>query len=121
VPPATTVQVSDLHAFGSVAIDAADARYAAPLRRDAQRLRAQLPAGARVVLLGSIATEKYTQPLLDVFAEDLLFPAAFVGRGDMSRGGLLLRCVDEGRELEYIPVRGASRRGGRPPRLTPRK
>jgi hypothetical protein len=49
----------------------------------------------------------------------LAFPAAFVGRGDMSRGGLLLRCVRAGRELEYLPVAGAVRRGPRPPRLDP--
>jgi len=37
----------------------------------------------------------------------------------MSRGGLLLRCVRERRELEYVPVAGASRHGPRPPRLAP--
>jgi hypothetical protein len=40
-----------------------------------------------------------------------------VGGGDMSRGGLLLRCVRAGRELVYVPVAGALRRGGRPARL----
>jgi hypothetical protein len=37
----------------------------------------------------------------------------------MSRGGLLLRSVRQGVELDYIPVAGAVRRGPRPPRLTP--
>ena len=46
-----------------------------------------------------------------------MFPSEFVGRGDMSRGGLLLRSAREGRELEYIPVAGAVRRGKRPPKL----
>jgi len=46
-------------------------------------------------------------------------PSAFVGRGDMSRGGLLLRCVLDRQELEYVPIAGAVRRGPRPPRLTP--
>ena len=36
----------------------------------------------------------------------------------MSRGGLLLRCVRAGAELDYVPVAGAVRRGPRPPRLT---
>jgi hypothetical protein len=120
LPPALPVTAADILAFGGVAIHAADPRYTAPLLADAQRLSDQLGVQARVVLLGSIATDKYTQVLLDVFEDRLVFPAAFVGRGDMSRGGLLLRCVDEGTELDYIPVRGAIRRGSRPPKLTPR-
>jgi hypothetical protein len=48
-----------------------------------------------------------------------LFPEAFVGRGDMSRGGLLLRAARAGTELDYIPVQGAVRRGKRPPKLEP--
>ena len=43
----------------------------------------------------------------------------FVGRGDMSRGGLLLRCVAPGEELTYVPVAGAVRNGSRPPKLDP--
>ena len=35
----------------------------------------------------------------------------------MSRGGLMLRCVSEARELTYVPVHGAVRHGQRPPRL----
>ena len=38
----------------------------------------------------------------------------------MSRGGLMLRCVQEGRELPYVPLVGAERRGPRPARLAPR-
>src|SRR6266853_118967 len=49
-----------------------------------------LPADAAIVLLGSIASAKYVEPLLAVLGERLLFPPSFVGRGDMSRGGLLL-------------------------------
>jgi hypothetical protein len=37
----------------------------------------------------------------------------------MSRGGLMLRCVDSGAELDYMPVAGAIRQGKRPPRLAP--
>jgi hypothetical protein len=72
-----------------------------------------------VVLLGSIATGKYTSALLEVFGRRLLFPAAFVGRGDMSRGGLLLRAARSGEELSYIPVAGATLHGPRPPKLPP--
>lgn len=119
--PDEEIRISDIRAFGSVGIAATDPRFAVPLREDAQRLRARLPAGSRIVLLGSVATDKYTSVLLDVLGDDLLFPGEFVGRGDMSRGGLLLRCVDAGTELAYIPVRGAVRRGSRPPRLEPRR
>jgi hypothetical protein len=73
-----------------------------------------------VVLLGSIASGKYVEVLLPIFGERLLFPASFVGRGDMSRGGLMLRCVDSGLELDYGPIAGAVRQGKRPPRLAPK-
>ena len=51
-----------------------------------------------IVLLGSIASGKYVELLQPVFGNRLVFPPAFVGRGDMSRGGLLLRCVSAGEE-----------------------
>jgi hypothetical protein len=70
-----------------------------------------------VVLLGSVASDKYISVLLSIFGERLLFPEAFVGRGDMSRGGLLLRCVRAGLELDYVPILGARLHGERPPRL----
>lgn len=117
--PETRIHRDDLCAFADVDIATAGERHAAPLRRDAQRMADALPDEALVVLLGSIATGKYTDTLLDVFGDQLLFPSAFVGRGDMSRGGLLLRCVSEGRELEYVPVAGAVRHGVRPPKLDP--
>jgi hypothetical protein len=71
------------------------------------------------VLLGSIATGKYYEVLAECFGDRLLFPAEFVGRGDMSRGGLLLRCVTARRELCYVTFSESQRRGPRPPRLRP--
>ena len=71
------------------------------------------------VLLGSVATGKYVDVLVEALGERLRFPSAFVGLGDMSRGGLLLRTARSGEELEYTPVQGAERRGPRPPRLEP--
>ena len=117
VVPETAITVRDVRAFRRVAIDATEPRYAAPLRRDAEALRARLPAGAEIVLLGSIATAKYVDVLGAVFGRSLLFPGQFVGRGDMSRGGLLLRAVGAGVELAYRPVDGAQRRGPRPAKL----
>ena len=97
----------------------ANEAYAAPLAAGARDIAGRLEAGDEVVLLGSIATDKYVTPLQAVFGDRLLFPPEFVGRGDMSRGGLLLRCVRSGEELPYVPVQGAVRHGQRPPKLAP--
>jgi hypothetical protein len=90
----------------------------APLVRDATLLARELPAGCEIVLLGSVATPKYVDPLLGVLGERLLFPSQFVGRGDMSRGGLLLRAARENRQLEYVPVQTSVRSGRRARRLS---
>jgi hypothetical protein len=45
-------------------------------------------SGRRVALLGSIATDKNLSVLTDVLGRRLRFPREFVGRGDVSRGGL---------------------------------
>ena len=120
LPADTIITHADLCAFGAVPIDASNPVYRTPLEASARALRKTVP-DARVVLLGSIASDKYVTILLEVFGDGLLFPSEFVGRGDMGRGGLLLRKVDEGAELEYVPVAGAIRRGSRPPKLEPRQ
>lgn len=112
----STITVPELREIAQVPIDLREPRYRLPLERDARELWSKL-GGGEVVLLGSIATGKYAEVLLAVFGERLLFPPSFVGRGDMSRGGLLLRCVRAGEELPYAPLRGAVRHGPRPPRL----
>lgn len=119
LPPETCVVERDLRAFAAVPVDASDGRFRAPLERDARRLATSLGDAGEVVLLGSIASDKYVEPLLGVFGERLLFPVDFVGRGDMSRGGLMLRAARAGTELSYGRVLGAVRRGARPPRLPP--
>lgn len=106
-----------LRSISSSNVDAENPAYRKPLDRDVVRLRELLGRDTQVILLGSIATQKYALPLLEVFGERLLFPADFVGRGDMSRGSLLLRCSSLGSPLEYEPVLGAKRRGRRPPKL----
>ncbi len=117
VPADATVGPDDLRAFAAVPVDAGEPRFRAPLERDALALAARLGRLAEVVLLGSIASDKYVEPLLGVLGARLLFPIDFVGRGDMSRGGLMLRAARAGVELPYAPVQGAVRRGVRPPRL----
>lgn len=121
-PPAAVVTRDMLVEFAGVDLATAGERYLGPLRDDARALQAQLAPEARVVLLGSIATAKYLKPLSDVFGDRLCYPGSFVGRGDMSRGGLLLRSVVDDCELDYVPFTAdAVRRGSRPPRLEPRK
>jgi hypothetical protein len=116
--PESLVTLGDLRRFAGVPVDGSDERYRGPLVRD---LRALVPCleGVDVVLLGSVASRKYTDILAEVLGSRVLFPPDFVGRGDMSRGGLLLRCVREQRELPYAPLLGAERHGVRPPRLAP--
>jgi hypothetical protein len=118
-PAETAVTVDALKAFARVDIAADDPRYRGPLLASAQALAAEIGDDCEVVLLGSIASAKYVDVLTRVFGERLKFPIDFVGRGDMSRGGLLLRCVRSGEELPYVPVHGAVRHGPRPPKLAP--
>jgi len=118
-PAETRVTGDALRTFAGVDIAANDPRYRQPLLVSARALAEEVGPDCEIVLLGSIASAKYVDVLREVFGQRLLFPIAFVGRGDMSRGGLLLRCVRSGEELEYVPVEGAVRHGPRPPKLVP--
>ena len=123
VSPDKLLTLDELRRIACNKIDVEEKKYRVPLERDARLLRDNLSRGCEIVLLGSIATPKYVEPLLGIFGERLLFPSEFVGRGDMSRGGLLLRCLREQVELKYVPVYGTVRNGTRPaklPRLTAR-
>lgn len=108
-----------IQAFAGEPIDLTNLRYRRPLERGARALSASIGPDCDVVLLGSIASGKYVEVLLPIFGDRLLFPPAFVGRGDMSRGGLMLRCAASGEELDYVALEGAIRQGKRPPRLDP--
>jgi hypothetical protein len=105
----TLVDLETLQQIASVPVDLASERYTVPLQRDVTRLADSLAPGDTVVLLGSIATSKYLEPLTAVLGDHLRYPAEFVGMGDMQRGSVMLRCVAEQRELTYIqptPVAG---------------
>ena len=119
LPPATHVTVGQLRDMACVPIDLDEPRYRAPMERDAEALSRAVGNAGEVVLLGSIATSKYVDILRAFLGPRLKFPAEFVGRGDMSRGGLLLRHVQSGQELTYVPFDGAIRKGKRPPKLEP--
>jgi hypothetical protein len=101
------VDLARLRGWAAVAIHEDNPSFTAPLHRHASGLVDIHGKEARFVLLGSLATRKYLAPLLEVFDERLYFPSEFRGRGDMSRGSLLLRAVREARELEYAPVKVA--------------
>jgi hypothetical protein len=115
------VGLRELREFAEVDIHQNARHYREPLVRDAGKLAKKLTPECEVILLGSVATGKYVDILLANFGERLRFPAEFVGRGDMSRGGLMLRCTVDKTELRYISVAGAVRKGKRPPKLKPRR
>ncbi|MGH9143208.1 MAG: hypothetical protein ACRD2I_18905, partial [Vicinamibacterales bacterium] len=117
--PDTLVTRAAVQAFGRGDIDVDNASYRRPLEASARVLLAEIESDCEVVLLGSVASPKYVDILTNIFGARLQFPIAFVGRGDMSRGGLLLRHASDGVELDYVPVLGAQRHGARPPKLAP--
>jgi hypothetical protein len=115
MPAETCVGIPLLDEFAKIDIAENDPRFLEPLVQSVQKL-AQGPD--EVVLLGSIATAKYVGALLPLLGDRLIFPADFVGRGDMSRGALMLRAAARGVELPYLPVAGSARRGRRAPRVS---
>ena len=119
-PPATPFSLALLREFavGDVSLD--NPSYRSALERDIRAVMRTLAPDSRVVLLGSVASGKYVDILLPILGERLRYPTAFVGRGDMSRGGLLLRSAASGDELDYGPLTAGVRpRGPRPPKLDP--
>jgi hypothetical protein len=120
LPIDTLVSPAMMREFALVDIAENDARYLEPLERDLAVLASRLAPDDPVVLLGSVATGKYVDVLAKWLDGRLLYPTAFIGRGDMSRGGLLLRSAAAGEELLYQQLRAGVRpRGPRPPKLAP--
>ena len=120
--PDAIVDAALLREFVGVDLASGDARYLTPLLRDLQALETRLDRDRRVVLLGSVATAKYLEPIADILGDRLCFPRDFVGRGDMSRGALLLQRVDANAELEYVPFSSeVLRRGPRAPGVSTRR
>ncbi len=115
LPPGAPVTRADLLECAAVPVDLGDARYREPLERDVAALAHALPPDCDVVLLGSVATGKYFDLLVARLGERLRFPADFVGRGDMSRGALMLEAARRGTELPYVQAAGAFRTGPRAP------
>lgn len=123
-PPSRPFNLELLREFavGDVSLDNPEYRQA--LEKDAKALARRLGKehgrDGHVVLLGSVASGKYVDILLPILGDRLRYPVSFIGRGDMSRGGLLLRSAASGEELEYEPLTAGVRpRGPRPPKLDP--
>ena len=113
----TPVTATSLRVFAEADIHVDNSAYRRTLEQSARAVVDAVGSDCEVVLLGSIASPKYVDVLLPLFGEKLLFPTTFVGRGDMSRGALMLRHAASRVELEYAPVAGAVRHGPRPPKL----
>jgi hypothetical protein len=108
LPPDTIIRVPRLRGFSRGRIHTEDRLYGNALRRTAKRLAARMGSDSELVLLGSLATGKYLDILMPVFENRLRVPEEFIGRGDMSRGGLLLRCVRDKQQLNYIDAASLS-------------
>jgi hypothetical protein len=107
VPCDAAIRLSTLRGFARVPIHKNKPLYRRSLQRTARLLADAIGEDCEVVLLGSIASGKYLDVLQGIFGARLVVPADFIGLGDMSRGGLMLRCVREARELEYIAAERA--------------
>jgi len=121
LPPETVFTLEQLRATAQIDVDEDNPVHHDALLAAAASLDRVTGQQCSFVLLGSVASGKYTTALLKVLDHRLLFPAEFVGRGDMSRGGIMLRSAVSGQELTYIPVSGAQLRGPRPARLDPKQ
>jgi hypothetical protein len=101
VPPGWALTWERFRKIRRTPVDVAVRAYHRPLTQAAHVLASRLPADARIVLLGSVATGKYVDVLWPVFGDRLRFPLCFAGVGDMARGAILLRAARSGEELEY--------------------
>lgn len=112
----TMIRSARLRGFSRGRIHIKNRNYCSSLRRTARRLAAQMGPDCELVLLGSLATDKYLDVLKPIFGSRLRVPQEFIGRGDMSRGGLLLGCVREKCELNYVAAEAVTtlRRKSRP-------
>lgn len=104
VPMDWTISEERMKKMKRTVVDLKRPSYRRPLEKAARDLAASISPSTRIVLLGSVATGKYVDVLRPIFGDQLLFPRAFAGLGDMSRGGLMLRAARNGEELEYTTL-----------------
>jgi hypothetical protein len=104
LPPHEPVDLDRLRRLRRVRVDPKSRSYRTPLHECASRIAERLAPDGRAILLGSLATGKYIDVLRPIFGDRLAAPRAFIGVGDMSRGGLMLQAVRSGIELDYVVV-----------------
>ena len=117
VPPETVITLEQFRFMASIPVDAGEPRYREPLERACRTLEEIAGPNCDFILLGSVATLKYLEPIFGILQHRLLFPEDFIGRGDFSRGGLMLRCARSGVQLTYSTLGNLTRHGPRPPKL----
>jgi hypothetical protein len=100
--PGTTLNLAALQSLGADRIVHHDPGYRDPLQRDLALLSSAIDTHTRLVFLGSLASKRYLPHLLEGLGSRLLVPRLFPGMGNMQRGALLLGCVREQRQLEYV-------------------
>ena len=110
----TQLTLRELCRMAEIPVDLRDRRYRGPIEEHAGKLARLLGPSDQIVLLGSVATRKYVDPLLSILPDHLYFPREFVGRGDMSRGAMMLRCARARTELDYVQLADMHRHGPRP-------
>ena len=108
VPHDTVIRVSTLRGFSRGRIHLKSRNYCSLLQRTAKKLAIRLGGDCELVLVGSLATGKYLDILAPIYGNRLRVPETFIGLGDMSRGGLLLGCVRENQQLNYIDATTAT-------------
>lgn len=104
VPMDWTINEERMEKMKRTVVDLKRPSYRRPLEKTARDLASSISPSTRIVLLGSVATGKYVDVLRPIFGDQFLFPRAFAGLGDMSRGGLMLRAARSGEELEYATL-----------------
>jgi hypothetical protein len=78
--PEAIVTLEELRAMSLARINHNSPEYRVPLERDARLLSERSGNGTQIVLLGSIATQKYVAPLLEIYLEsDWCFHATSLG------------------------------------------
>ncbi|HEY7556244.1 MAG TPA: hypothetical protein VIH18_15690 [Candidatus Binatia bacterium] len=108
LPHGTMIRAARLRGFSRGRIHLKNPLYRSSLRRSGNALANQVGSDCELVFLGSLATGKYLEILRPIFGDRLRVPEEFIGLGDMSRGGLLLRCVRDNQQLRYINAVSAS-------------
>ncbi len=111
VSPDARISADDLERY-ALCVDGA-ASAVSTLEQTARMLSQRLGSDADVVLLGSVGTGKYTDLLVPIFGERLLFPRDVLHIGQLARGALFLRRAHDRDELEYMPVSEIARSGRR--------